>query len=141
MRWRVLLPLNPRHVNPAKKIPGDCAAPGLTFVATVTMNIRLLLPTLLIAALPASLTLAADAKKTDAEIINAARASYPLKTCLVSNEALGSMGEASGHIHRTAGKPDRVVFFCCAGCSDDFKADPAKFLKKLDEAAANKAKK
>lgn len=105
------------------------------------MNIRILLPSLLIAALPASLTLAADAKKTDAEIINAARASYPLKTCLVSNEALGSMGEAAGHIHRAAGKPDRVVFFCCAGCSDDFKADPAKFLKKLDEAAANKAKK
>lgn len=105
------------------------------------MNIRILLPTLLLAALPASLTLAADAKKTDAEIINAARASYPLKTCLVSNEALGSMGEAAGHIHRAAGKPDRVVFFCCAGCSDDFKADPAKFLKKLDEAAANKAKK
>lgn len=105
------------------------------------MNIRILLHSLLIAALPASLTLAADAKKTDAEIINAARASYPLKTCLVSNEALGSMGEAAGHIHRAAGKPDRVVFFCCAGCSDDFKADPAKFLKKLDEAAANKAKK
>ena len=105
------------------------------------MNIRILLPTLLLAALPASLTLAADAKKTDAEIINAARASYPLKTCLVSNEALGSMGEAAGHIHRAAGKPDRVVFFCCAGCSDDFKADPANFLKKLDEAAANKAKK
>ncbi len=105
------------------------------------MNIRFLLPSLLIAALPASLTLAADAKKSDAEIINAARASYPLKTCLVSNEALGSMGEAAGHIHRAAGKPDRVVFFCCAGCSDDFKADPAKFLKKLDEAAANKAKK
>jgi len=105
------------------------------------MNIRILLPTLLLAALPASLTLAADAKKTDAEIINAARASYPLKTCLVSNEPLGSMGEAAGHIHRAAGKPDRVVFFCCAGCSDDFKADPTKFLKKLDEAAANKAKK
>jgi hypothetical protein len=105
------------------------------------MNIRILLHSLLIAALPASLTLAADAKKTDAEIINAARASYPLKTCLVSNEPLGSMGEAAGHIHRAAGKPDRVVFFCCAGCSDDFKADPAKFLKKLDEAAANKAKK
>ncbi len=105
------------------------------------MNIRILLHSLLLAALPASLALAADAKKTDAEIINAARASYPLKTCLVSNEALGSMGEAAGHIHRAAGKPDRVVFFCCAGCSDDFKADPAKFLKKLDEAAANKAKK
>lgn len=137
----MVLTLNPLRVNPAKKIPGDCAVPGLPFLDVLNMNIRFLLPSLLIAALPASLTLAADAKKSDAEIINAARASYPLKTCLVSNEALGSMGEAAGHIHRAAGKPDRVVFFCCAGCSDDFKADPAKFLKKLDEAAANKAKK
>jgi len=84
---------------------------------------------------------APPAAKTDAEIINAARASYPLKTCLVSNEPLGSMGEAAGYIHRAAGKPDRVVFLCCEGCSDDFKADPAKFLKKVDEAAAKKAKK
>ena len=44
-------------------------------------------------------------------------------------------------VHRAAGKPDRVVFLCCEGCSDDFKADPAKFLKKVDEAAAKKAKK
>ncbi|MFM7750144.1 MAG: hypothetical protein ACKPB0_06990 [Opitutaceae bacterium] len=109
------------------------------------MNTRhLLLTALLLAALPATSALAADkpaAAKTDAEIINAARANYPLKTCLVSNESLGSMGEAAGYIHRAAGKPDRVVFFCCEGCSDDFKADPAKFLKKLDEAAAKKAKK
>ena len=109
------------------------------------MNTRhLLLTTVLLAALPATSALAADkpaAAKTDAEIINAARATYPLKTCLVSNESLGSMGEAAGYIHRAAGKPDRVVFFCCEGCSDDFKADPAKFLKKLDEAAAKKARK
>lgn len=112
---------------------------------TFLMNTRhLLLTALLLAALPATSALAADkpaAAKTDAEIINAARANYPLKTCLVSNESLGSMGEAAGYIHRAAGKPDRVVFFCCEGCSDDFKADPAKFLKKLDEAAAKKAKK
>lgn len=112
---------------------------------TSIMNTRhLLLTALLLAALPATSALAADkpaAAKTDAEIINAARANYPLKTCLVSNESLGSMGEAAGYIHRAAGKPDRVVFFCCEGCSDDFKADPAKFLKKLDEAAAKKAKK
>lgn len=112
---------------------------------TFIMNThRLLLTTLVLAGLMATRAFAADkpaAAKTDAEIINAARANYPLKTCLVSNESLGSMGEASGYIHRAAGKPDRVVFFCCEGCSDDFKADPAKFLKKLDEAAAKKAKK
>lgn len=74
----------------------------------------------------------------DAELIAKARASYPLKTCLVSDEALGGMGEAVGYIHRVAGQPDRVVFFCCASCTDDFKADPAKYLKKVDDAAKGK---
>lgn len=77
----------------------------------------------------------ADAPSSaDAALIAQARAAYPLKTCLVSDEALGSMGEALGYVHRAAGQPDRVVFFCCGGCTDDFKAEPAKFLAKLDAA-------
>ncbi len=79
---------------------------------------------------------AATPAATETEIIAQARASYPLKTCLVSDEPLGSMGEATPYIHRVAGKPDRVVFVCCEGCIDDFKGDPAKFLKKVDDAAA-----
>ena len=75
----------------------------------------------------------------ESEVIAKARASYPMKTCIVSDEGLGSMGEAVAYVHKTAGKPDRVVFFCCEGCVDDFKADPAKFLKKLDDAAKGKA--
>jgi len=63
---------------------------------------------------------------------------YPLKTCVVSDEELGSMGEFVNYIHKEAGKPDRVVRFCCDGCIDDFKKDPAKYLKKLDDAAAGK---
>ena len=70
------------------------------------------------------------AAPTDAELIAKARTSYPLKTCLVSNEPLGSMGDAAPYIHRVKGQPDRVVFFCCEGCGDDFKANPAKFLAK-----------
>jgi hypothetical protein len=85
----------------------------------------------------------ADAAKkpTPAEtaLIAKARASYPLKTCLVSDEPLGSMGEATPYIHRAPGQPDRVLFVCCDGCIDDLKANPAKFLAKLDAAA--KAKK
>ena len=77
--------------------------------------------------------------KSDAAAIEKARASYPMKTCLVSDEALGNMGEAMGYVHKEAGKPDRVVFFCCDGCVDDFKKEPAKFLAKLDEAAKAKA--
>lgn len=108
------------------------------------MNLKSLLsPALLALSLAlASAAGAADQKsapKTDAELIAAARATYPLKTCLVADEPLGSMGDAVGYVHRAAGKPDRVIFVCCEGCIDDFKADPAKFLQKVDAAA--KAKK
>ena len=86
---------------------------------------------------------AANEKKatppSESELIGKARADYPLKTCLVSDEALGSMGDAVAHVHRAAGKPDRVVFMCCEGCIDDFKADPAKYLKKVDDAKSKAA--
>jgi len=87
---------------------------------------------------------AADSKSADsadAALIAEARAAYPLKTCLVSGEDLGSMGGAVGYVHKVAGQSDRVVFFCCGGCTDDFKAEPAKFLAKLDVAQAKSAKK
>ena len=79
------------------------------------------------------------ATPAESEVIAKARAAYPLKTCLVSDESLGSMGDAIPFVYKAAGKPDRVVFFCCEGCIDDFKADPAKFLKKVDDAAKGKA--
>src|SRR4051812_38600554 len=118
------------------------------------MNLNRFVPTLVLAA---SVTLAASAfaqsplqpvanKKTaaptESEIIAKARESYPLKKCLVSDEDLGSMGDAVAYVHHESGKPDRVVFFCCEGCIDDFKKEPAKFLKKVDDAAAdaNKSK-
>lgn len=65
---------------------------------------------------------------------------YPLKTCVVSGEPLGSMGEFVAYTHSEPGKPDRVVRFCCDGCIDDFKKEPAKFLKKIDDAAAEAKK-
>ena len=54
---------------------------------------------------------------------------YPLKTCVVSGEKLGEMGKP--YIYTYEG---REIRFCCKGCVKDFKADPAKFLKKLDAA-------
>ena len=88
---------------------------------------------------PAGASAAQKPTPTETETIAKARATYPLKTCLVSDEALGSMGEAAPYVHRVAGQADRVVFVCCEGCIDDFKANPAKFLAKVDAAA--KAKK
>lgn len=69
-------------------------------------------------------------------------ASYALKTCIVSDEPLDSMGGSVAYTHSVPGKPDRVVWVCCEGCIDDFKKEPAKFLPKLDRAEAEaKAKK
>lgn len=60
---------------------------------------------------------------------------YPLTTCVVSDEKLGSMGEPIEYVHRQAGQPDRVVLLCCKSCVKSFKKDPAKYLQKLDAAA------
>jgi hypothetical protein len=106
---------------------------------TLNMKLKSLLNPILLAvlvALPAGLIAAdksAPAKQPD---------NYPLKTCVVSDEPLGSMGEYVNYVHKEAGKPDRVIRFCCDGCIDDFKKEPAKFLAKLDAAAkANGGKK
>jgi hypothetical protein len=71
-----------------------------------------------------------------------AQAAYPLTTCVVSGEKLGSadMGPPIDYIHKESGKPDRLVRFCCKGCIRDFKKDPAKYLKMIDDAAAGKTK-
>lgn len=54
---------------------------------------------------------------------------YPLKTCLVSDEDLSSMGEPVVLNH-----DGQEIKFCCAGCTKSFKKNPAKYLKKLDKA-------
>ncbi len=60
---------------------------------------------------------------------------YTLTTCPVSGEKLGEMGKPYVITNDL-----REIKFCCKDCSKDFKKDPAKFLKKIDEAEA-KAKK
>jgi YHS domain-containing protein len=61
---------------------------------------------------------------------------YPLQTCVVSGEKLGEMGDPYIYTHE-----GREVRLCCKGCLKDFKKDPAKYLKKLDEAGQAAAKK
>jgi len=52
--------------------------------------------------------------------------SYPLSTCVVSGEALGSMGQPIVIDHEGV-----EVRLCCKGCVKRFHADPAKYLEKL----------
>lgn len=64
-------------------------------------------------------------------------ADYPLTTCVVSGEDLGSMGEPIIHWHKVEGQPDREIRFCCEMCQGRFDSNPAKFLAILDAAMAD----
>lgn len=66
---------------------------------------------------------------------HAAAATAPT-TCIVSGDKLGAMGEPVAYTYKQAGKPDRVLQFCCKDCIADFEKDPAKYLAKLDAVAA-----
>jgi hypothetical protein len=62
---------------------------------------------------------------------------YPLKTCVVTDEKLGEMGDGYVFVHE-----GREIKLCCKGCLKDFKKDPAKYIKKIEVAEAKaKAKK
>jgi hypothetical protein len=65
--------------------------------------------------------LAADKKDSKAK-------AYPLKTCIVSDEKLGEMGEPFVFTHE-----GQEIKLCCKSCQKDFKKDPAKYLKKLEK--------
>ena len=51
---------------------------------------------------------------------------YPLKTCIVTDNDLDSMG---GEIVKTYNGQE--IKFCCKPCVKKFEANPAKYLKKL----------
>lgn len=54
---------------------------------------------------------------------------YPLKTCAVTDENLGSMGNAYVFEHQ-----GREIKLCCKACLKEFKKDPAKYVKKIEQA-------
>ncbi len=60
---------------------------------------------------------------------------YTLKTCIVSGDKLGEMGDPFVYAYK-----GREIKFCCKGCLKDFNKDPGKYIKKIEEAEA-KAKK
>jgi YHS domain-containing protein len=66
---------------------------------------------------------------------NAAAATPPkpdkLATCPVSGDKLGEMGKPYTFVYQ-----GQEVKLCCSGCKKDFDKDPAKFLKKIQDAAA-----
>ena len=61
---------------------------------------------------------------------------YPLKTCVVTDEKLGEMGDPYVFVHE-----GREIKLCCKSCLKAFKKDPAKYIKKIEEAEAKTKKK
>jgi len=63
---------------------------------------------------------------THASAILAADKPYPLKTCLVSGNALGSMGKVVVKSYQ-----GQEIKFCCKPCVKKFDVNPAKYLAKM----------
>jgi hypothetical protein len=86
-----------------------------------------ILALLLVLGIPA---LAAEDKKTTKA------KPYPLKVCIVSDEALGGdHGEPYVFVHE-----GQEFKLCCKPCRKDFDKDPKAFHKKLKTAAAKEKK-
>jgi len=51
---------------------------------------------------------------------------YPLKTCIVTDSKLGSMGDPVTKVYN-----GQEVKFCCAPCVKKFEANPEKYLTKI----------
>jgi len=58
---------------------------------------------------------------------------YPLKTCVVSGEKLGEMGDPYAFTH-----DGQEIKLCCKSCKKKFDKDPETYMKKLKDAPAKK---
>ena len=90
------------------------------------MKMKVFLVLTAVSVLAGALTCSAEDKKVKP---------YVLKTCPVSDEKLGEMGEPYVFTHE-----GQEIKLCCKSCQKDFKKDPAKYLKKI-EAGEKSAKK
>ncbi len=68
---------------------------------------------------------------------NSAAATPPkpdkMTTCPVSGEKLGEMAPPYVFVYK-----GQEVKLCCSGCKKDFDKDPAKYIKKIQDAAVAK---
>jgi len=88
----------------------------------------------LLAAILAFTLIAGPATALAADTKPAAKAKpYPLKTCLVSDEELESMGKPFVFIHE-----GQEIKLCCKSCQKDFNKDPKKYVKKLETLSKKK---
>ncbi|MEY3548043.1 MAG: hypothetical protein RLZZ552_410 [Verrucomicrobiota bacterium] len=70
---------------------------------------------------------AAAAKPADEKKADGPAKPYPLKTCIVSDNDLDSMGEQASFVYQ-----GQTIKVCCKPCIAKFEKNPAKYLKKLE---------
>jgi hypothetical protein len=68
-------------------------------------------------------------KKIDAAIVKQQMPFYPLKTCVVGGEELGSMGKPVDLV-----LDNRLVRLCCANCVDELNKNKEQYIEKLNAA-------
>ena len=124
--WNNLILAFLTQANVLSAFWGEIVYVGGVGETTLLINMKKLLITSLLAGavVAGSLTATAADKKSDKK-----KSDYPLTTCVVSGEKLGEMGKP--YVMKYEG---REVQLCCESCKKDFKKDPAKYMKKLDEA-------
>lgn len=76
---------------------------------------------------------AGNMKKLDAAVIEKQKASYASKTCPVSGEELGSMGDPLNVVIA-----NQMVSLCCKGCEKKLRAEPAKYIAMVSGGAEEK---
>lgn len=69
--------------------------------------------------------------KLDRAMIEAQRAGYPLKTCVVSGEDLSEKAQPVEMLYM-----NRLVRFCCERCTGKFNKSPGEYMAKIDAAYA-----
>lgn len=85
--------------------------------------------TILITSAAALLLAACSGERTEETTVTTdAVTPYPLETCIVADEPLGSMGEPIVIVHE-----GQEIKFCCDNCRPSFEKDPAKYLGKLEQ--------
>lgn len=82
---------------------------------------------ILIAALGITLSIVSCAGGTAGTASLAGAKAYPRKTCIVTDNDLGSMGDEQRIVYQ-----GRELKFCCAPCVEKFNANPGKYLAKLN---------
>ena len=65
----------------------------------------------------------------DKAVVVAQKDSYPFDKCIISDEALGSMGDPIEYVHET-----RLVRMCCKGCVKSFQKKSADYMDRIDAA-------